>query len=324
MMSFMSWFSNLFSNEVVALAVSDQGSAKPEPYDAVRAKIVNGSVARQITIIKNLLIVLPISNKDRTRYSRTAGTSPYSGKTRSWPHRMNVDSLLNLLATSLEQIDVSRSDMKTLFHVIDLCNSKLPAMFRELELQVGQQDWNNEYSILKQMEADLKRILVEISLLPTTRSILNLEISRETSQQKGFPNIDSYKGNEELYLALEVLEKDWDKASALPLSAEDDYVIERVGNSYLPDALLLFDRFSNRTGSTNNKKALSIVKEQVQLIHQQVLFVLEQHEEDSFDLMETHTEFLKMKNSRIGIPEGNGDNVLQLEKLPPETPSLDS
>ena len=319
MMSFMSWFSNLFSNEVVSLAVSDQGAAKPEPYDVVRAKIIGGAVSQQITIIKDLLMGLPISNKDRTRYLRSASIN-YYGKTRIWPHREKVHNLLTLISTSIREIDVPRSDMKTLFHIIDLCNSKLPSLFRELEIQVGQKDWTNESSILNQMEVSLKSVLDEISVLPTHRSILNLEIINNNPKTKEFPEIASYKGNEELYLALQILEKDWDKADALPLSAEDDYVIERVGNSYLPDALLLFDRFSNRTGSTNSEKAISIVKEQVKLIHQQVLFVLEQHEEDSFDLMETHTEFLRMKNSRIGIPAVLEDKRLQLEKLPPETP----
>lgn len=319
MMSFMSWFSNLFSNEVVSLAVSDQGVVKPEPYDAVRAKITNGGVTRQIEIINQLLIVLPISSKDRTKYLRS-GELNYYGKASAFPHRKNVSDRLNLLARSLGVVDVQRSDMKTLFHVIDLCNSKLPAMLRELEIQIGQKDFSNESSILAEMTSALINILDEVAALPTTRSILNLETLHTVPDSKEFPDITSYKANDELYVALEILEKDWDKAAALPLSAEDDYVIERVGNSYLPDALLLFDRFSNRTGSTNSEKAISIVKEQVKLIHQQVLFVLEQHEEDSFDLMETHTEFLKMKNSRIGIPDVLEDKALQLGKLPPETP----
>jgi hypothetical protein len=316
----MSWFSNLFSNEVVSLAVSDQGLAKPEPYDMVRAKINSGAVSQQISIISNLVMGLPISNKDRTKYLRSgiSVTTSY-GKGRSWPHREKLTNLLSLLSTSIADIDVQRSDMKTLFHLIDLCNSTLPAMSRDLEIKIGQKDWSEEYRILADMATAISTMLDEIATLPTRRSILNLEIVSNNPKTKDFPNIDDYKENEELYSSLEKLKQDWDKASELPLSAEDDYVVERVGNSYLPDALLLFDRFSNRTGSANNQKALSIVKEQVKLIHQQVLFVLEQHEEDSFDLMETHTEFLKMKNSRMGLNESIEDTGLQLEKDSPET-----
>lgn len=311
----MSWFSNLFSNEVVSLAVSDQGSAKPEPYDAVRMKITSGAVSQQIAIIGNLIMGLPISSKDRTKYLRSgiSASSSY-GKHRSWPHREKLASLLTLLSKSIMEIDVQRSDMKTLFHLIDLCNSTLPSMSRDLEIKIGQQDWSDESGILADMITAINTMLAEIATLPTRRSILNLETVSNNPTAKDFPDIEEYRSNEELYSSLVELEKDWDKAASLPLAAEDDYVIERVGNSYLPDALLLFDRFSNRTGSVNNQKALSIVREQVQLIHQQVLFVLEQHEEDSFDLMETHTEFLKMKNSRLGLEEKIEDKGLQLEK----------
>lgn len=311
----MSWFSNLFTNEAVSFAVSDQRATTLEPYSAVREKISKGSVREQISIIKNLILTLPISNKDRTKYLRSgiSGNS-YYGKSRSWPHREKLNGLLLLLSTSIEDIDVERSDMKTLFHIIDLCNTTLPTMARELEIKIGQKNWLDEPRILDEMVSAVNKMLAEIAVLPTRRSILNLDVSPNNQKSKEFPDISSYKHNEELYASLENLEKDWDKASELPLSAEDDYVIERVGNSYLPDALLLFDRFSTRTGSANNQKALSIVKEQVQLIHQQVLFVLEQHEEDSFDLMETHTEFLKMKNARMGVKEVNGNDGLKLDK----------
>lgn len=311
----MSWFSNLFTNEAVSLAVSEQGTATLEPYSAVRGKISNGSVGTQISIIKNLILSLPISNKDRTKYLRNGISSSGSyGKTRSWPHRQKLNDLLYLLATSIGDIDVQRSDMKTLFRLIDLCNVTLPAMARELEIKIGQKNWYDETKILDDMVTAVNNMLAEITLLPTRRSILNLDTPSNNPKSKEFPDITFYKENEELYPSLEKLEKDWDKASELPLSAEDDYVIERIGNSYLPDALLLFDRFSTRTGSTNNQKALAIVKEQVNLIHQQVLFVLEQHEEDSFDLMETHTEFLKMKNSRMGLDEKIANEGMQLEK----------
>lgn len=311
----MSWFSNLFSNEVVSIAVSDQGSAKPEPYDTVRAKIASGAVSQQISIISSLIMGLTISSKDRTKYLRSGiSVTSHYGKVRSWPHREKLASLLTLLSTSIMDIDVQRSDMKTLFRLIDLCNSTLPSMSRDLEIKIGQKDWSDESRIIADMVTAINTMLTEIATLPTRRSILNLETVSNNPTAKGFPDIEEYRSNEELHSSLVELEKDWDKAAALPLSAEDDYVIERVGNSYLPDALLLFDRFSNRTGSANNQKALAIVKEQVQLIHQQVLFVLEQHEEDSFDLMETHTEFLKMKNSRLGLEEKIEDKGLQLEK----------
>lgn len=311
----MSWFSNLFTNEAVSFAVSDQRTNTLEPYSAVREKISKGSVREQINIIKNLILTLPISNKDRTRYLRSGiSGSSYYGKSRSWPHREKLNGLLLLLSTSIEDIDVERSDMKTLFHIIDLCNTILPTMARELEIKIGQKNWYDETKILDDMVIAVNNMLAEITLLPTRRSILNLDTPSNTQKSKEFPDISSYKHNEELYALLENLEKDWDKASELPLSAEDDYVIERVGNSYLPDALLLFDRFSTRTGSANNQKALSIVKEQIQLIHQQVLFVLEQHEEDSFDLMETHTEFLKMKNARMGVQDVDDTKRLSLGK----------
>jgi hypothetical protein len=315
----MSWFSNLFSNEAVSLAISEQGTVKPEPYDVIRTKIVSGAVSQQIAIIRNLLLKLPASQTIRVRYISGDRNPSMYGVNNPWPHRQNIHDRLNLLSTTLHQIDVARADMKTLFRIIDLCNETLPSMFRELEIRVGQKDWSTENTSLKRMEQAIDNMLKEIAVLPTHRSILNIEVPANKSSNKTFPDLENYKDNNELYLVLEALKQDWEKASSLPLSAEDDYVIERVGNSYLPDALLLFDRFSHRTGSTNSGKALAIVKEQVGLIHQQVLFVLEQHEEDSFNLMETHTEFLKMKNSRIGIPEDKESKRLQLDSEPPES-----
>jgi hypothetical protein len=311
----MGWFSNLFTNEVVSLAIADEGTPKLEPYAAVRTKITSGVVAQQINIIRSLILNLPVSEAVRQKHLGYS-SSNYYGDHRAWPHRDKLCKLLRLLSTSLVEVDVARSDMRTLLHVINLCNETLPATFRELELRVGQGDWTTENQTLRKMEKDITGMLAEIAVLPTKRSILNLEAIDNNPQNKDFPNLETYRSNEELYASLKALQEDWDKAAALPLSAEDDYVIERVGNSYLPDALLLFDRFCHRTGSTNSGKAITIVKEQVSLIHQQVMFVLEQHEEDSFDLMETHTEFLKMKNSSIGIVKNKS---LQLEEEPPET-----
>lgn len=325
MMSCMGWFSNLFTNEAVSLAITDQGrsgTATPEPYSAVRTKLTSGLVTQQIMIIRDLIVRLPVSSSER--YKHTSGGKAsynYYGTERPWPHRADAYTLMTLLSKSLKEIDVERSDMKTLLRVIDLCNVKLPAKFRELEIQVGQNNWTTERKMLTEMETALKDMLAEVVLLPTTRSILNLEeVTNNNPASKSFPVIESYKDNTELYDALVSLKTSWDKAAELPLSAEDDYVIERVGNSYLPDALLLFDRFCRRTGAESSGKALAIVKEQVELIHQQVAFVLEQHEEDSFSLMETHTEFLKMKNSHIGVNENKDSKRLELEDATPETP----
>lgn len=318
MMSFMGWFSNLFNNEAIALAVFEEhesqapSSNRPEPYEVVRKKITAGEVTRQLYILQELLKSLPVSYETRHRYLENGTRNPNRyGIELQWPHREKLSSLLNLLKNALKDVDVKRADMKTLLRVIDFCNETVPSKLRKLEIQIGSKDWVEEAGILKSLEKDAHLILNEVALLPTSRSILNIDSPTADPTAKDFPNISMYKEQEELYAALESLEADWDKAAKLSLSAEDDYVIERVGNSYLPDALLLFDRFRHRTASTNSGKALSMVKEQVELIHQQVLFVLEQNEEDSFDLMETHTEFLKMKNSRMG---STGDKGLNLRK----------
>lgn len=308
----MGWFSNLFTNEAVSFALVESSERSIEPYSAVRAQIASGRVIEQISILRNLLLKLPVSNPTRNKILRSGNSVRNYGVSQQWPHREKLNDLLSLLARSTTDIDVERSDMKTLFHINDLCNTKLPAMLRELELRIGQKDWSDEPESLRAMEQAVSEVLGEIAKLPTKRSILNIEVLDNNPTAKDFVDIEYYKDNPEVFTLLEALKADWDKASLLPLSAEDDYVIERVANSYLPDALLLFDRFCHRTGSTNTAKALEIVKEQIKLIHQQVSFVLEQHEEDSFSLMETHTEFLKAKNARIGVPDGG--SKIQLSK----------
>lgn len=316
----MSWFSNLFTNEAVTRAVMDQQGNGPrviEPYDSVRRMIYDGSVQSQISVLLNLVLKLPTSPKNKSaamRRARERGLYTHKHGIESyWPHREKLAQLLRTLSSVLTDVDVNRADLKTLLRVIDLCNDTLPSTLREMEIKLAKNDWDTEANFIVSMEIRIATMLDEISLLPTTRSILNVVVSESENQVKAFPEINTYSSTGGLYEALTSLQTDWNKAVGLPLSAEDDYVIERVGNSYLPDALLLFDRFRHRTGSENNQKAMKMVVEQVELIHQQVLFVIEQHEEDSFDLMETHTEFLKMKNSRMGASlESKG---LSLDKL---------
>ena len=118
-------------------------SAKPEPYDMVRAKIASGAVSQQISIISNLIMGLPISNKDRTKYLRSGisvTTSLWQGSFMASSGKAGKPTQLTVHEHNAD-IDVQRSDMKTLFHLIDLCNSTLPSMSRDLEIKIGQKDW---------------------------------------------------------------------------------------------------------------------------------------------------------------------------------------
>lgn len=308
----MNWLSNLFSNDIVKRAILEDtilqkvNTGEGETYKGIKGQISDNSVERQIFALRGFMMSIPASPNHRRNHS-----NPNYGKSMQWPHRLTVSTHLQLLNTKIKEIDLDRADMKVLMKIIDTCNTTIPQVLTKIDLEAKLNSWDDERKNLIFIQTTIEKLLYEIQSLPSKLSKLNIDSIDESTGEKTFPPIEAYKSVPTLYEQLQALKTDWDKAVELPLVIEDDYVIERVGTSYLPDALLLFERFSVRVGEKNDK-ALKIVLEQVAIIHEQVLFVIEQHQEDSFDLMEAHTEFLKSKSRNLGMTSKN--EVLSLNK----------
>ena len=313
-LSFMGWFSNLFKlsseKESAASAVTPNQANETKvllstalPYSHIRNQFINGDVAKQIEALRKVIFELPAKNNGTNVYAKTKklGRDPAP-----WGNRYYANKYLIALRQALHPdiFDGQRAEVKELIKIIHFVNETLPAKVRDMEVGILKGSWEKENSIIQDISLSTAEVLEIIAKLPTKRSSLTLEEPTEQIADKRFPNLDEYKSDETLYNALKSLEDDWVLACSLSLSSEDEYVIERVGNAYLPDALLLFDRFQRRGNDSAHSKAKDILKEQVELIHHQVKFVIEQNDEDNLNEMETHTAFLRMKNNGSQISEG--------------------
>lgn len=310
----MGWFFNLFSysgsaDTSVELAVSPR---RKDSNAELREFFAKDKVAAQIDVLIDLVNAFPAKP-----YHRSNTRKNING---IWPHRLPVNNQLLALKAAVRPtvIDIERSDAKILSDTLILCNETIPQKLRELEVQILQESWYGEEKTYVTIRNLISSELTKIATLPTKRSTLRTEgneptpeADAETSEDVTFPDITSYSNHVELHQSLVELKKDWETASDLPLDSEDSYIIEMVGRSYLPDALVLFDQFCKRTKAATNPKALAILTDQIKLIHQQVQLVLSQNEEDSLTAMQTHTEFLRMKNNQAGI---SNDKTLHLQK----------
>lgn len=316
----MGWFFNLFSyndadsaSASEARGVTSAAKSNKDASSSVRKFFKEDRVATQVQLMINMVMGFPAKP-----YHRSSTRKNSQG---IWPHRIYIINQLQALKSAVHPsvIDTERADPKILLEVLKLCNDTIPLKLRELELLIMQENWNTEdrtYHALKGLIADE---MLKIAQLPTKRSTLHLEsqptqvvISEPEQDAIAFPDIEPYSNHSELHQSLSELKKDWESASGLPLDSEDSYIIEMVGSSYLPDALTLFNQFCKRTKAETNPKALAILTDQIKLIHQQVQLVLSQNEEDHLTAMQTHTEFLRMKNNQAGISDGQ---ALQLQKL---------
>lgn len=261
-------------------------------------KFKSREVDAAIGMLRTAVIHLPVEPEMRRRY----GNANYSSWRQPYPCRQKACQRFSFLARKLLTVDYNRADSRSLLFIIDILNEKAPKLIRNMETEFTLEGWVSEVWMLAELTNLIETAITEATKMPSTLSTLHAEIpNAEGELSITFSDISQYIGDEILTAALTKLQGDWEMAYALPLEAEDEFTIEQIVLSYLPDALTLYERFRRRTGALASEKAKALLLEQLQLIHKQVQFVLEQHTDDSFSMMEAHTNFLKAKNAQLGI-----------------------
>ena len=305
---YMGWFSfkNKNDDKSNTEAVSEPVATFHYTDEQVREQIRSGQASEQLRSFERILLTFP-SPYEYRRHAKQFWPQQYSefGVTRHWPKNQSLANTLLSFADAISDIDVDRSRASNLLAVTKICNEAIPRIFRKQELKNSQ-----GYTYTEKFEEELKPVINELGkhleYLPTHRSTLGVKVTNGNIVSKLFPTIDNYADNKELYELLTAIKQDWLRANELPLNPEDEHLIEQIGASYLKDSLRLYDQFCRRTG-TQNGKALVILTEQLTLIHQQILFVLEQNAQNAMNTMESHTEFLKAKNLKLGTTKSELD-----------------
>lgn len=113
-----------------------------------------------------------------------------------------------------------------------------------------------------------------------------------------FPTFNT--GIEKLDEAIVSLQGMWEAAVKKKGTVEDEYFLEQMRDSYLPDAWKLFEGF--RYASEEMKeKATQILMEQIELLGNQLTDILGKQAVLSLEALKSQTEFLK---SRVDSPSG--------------------
>lgn len=144
------------------------------------------------------------------------------------------------------------------------------------------------------------RRFIENSLFNFSASLAQVVIDNKltsteqvkTSTVKGTFNIDVCNiKNEDIRVKLLELEKLWKEAGKNKLSSEEEYFMERITSSYIPDALNLFQRL--QVGSeTIQKKSKKVLLDQLTVIEERVSEILETKLETLLDSMLTQTNVI--------------------------------
>lgn len=117
-------------------------------------------------------------------------------------------------------------------------------------------------------------------------------ISTGTSAANVFPKIQT--SNKELNTTLLHLEDLWVEASSKKNSIEDEYILEEIAHSYLPDAAKLYSTFKLAKPEYQQQAEL-IILEQIKLLETRIQAILDSSFEAALLALSTQTEFLKTK-----------------------------
>jgi hypothetical protein len=293
------------------LALSDNSNsmrvaARDTRERSIRQHFTNGTVYMAIDNLRNSYIRLPINPQILRDTRESVAVNSYRNYTTPYPHRKKTADMFSFLRQKLTTVDFERAMLSNLDTIILTLNERVPKHLSEMETELRLEGFADEAYYDEDLRELLEQAITAATKLPSRLSILHVDSVQGTAQEGpealvSFPDISSYKDQENLSEELTALKQDWENAHELPLSVEDSFTIEQVVTSYLPEALSLFERFRRRTGDVGVNKAQGLLLEQVKLIRKQVSFVLEQHSDDSLNMMEAHMSFLKAKNEQLGL-----------------------
>jgi hypothetical protein len=292
------------------LAVPNDTSARVTARDAreisIRQHFTNGTVYSAIDTLRNSYLRLPVSPQILRDTRESVAVISYRNYTIPYPHRKKTADMFDFLRLKLTTADFERALSSNLDNIILVLNERIPKHLSEMETELRLEGFVDEKYYDEDLQGFLEQAINVATRLPSKLSILHVDNRQGNPQEASdalisFPDISSYLDQESLSEELTALKQDWESAHELPLGVEDRFTIEQVASSYLPEALSLFERFRRRTGDVGVNKAQGLLLEQVKLIRKQVSFVLEQHSDDSLNMMEAHMSFLKAKNEQLGL-----------------------
>jgi len=281
-------------------------SARDARELSIRQHFTEGTVYTAIDNLRNTYLRLPVSKQVRLNTAKSVAVNAYRDYTLPYPHRKKTAGMFRFLSTKLATVDYDRALISQLDTIIMVLNERIPKHLSEMETEFLLEGFGDEDYYDEDLQSFLEQAITAATKLPSKLSILHTDNIQgkpvEASETHVvFPDISSYLDQENLSEELTALKQDWENAHELPLGVEDSFTIEQVAISYLPEALGLFERFRRRAGDTSVHKAQELLLEQVKLIRKQVSFVLEQHSDDSMNMMEAHMSFLKAKNEQLGL-----------------------
>lgn len=273
---------------------------------SVRQHFTDGTVYTAIENLRNSYLRLPVSPQVLRDTRESVAVTSYRNYTTPYPHRKKTAEMFSFLRQKLATADFERSTLSLLENIRFLLNERIPKHLSEMETELRLEGFIDEGYYDEDLQELLEQAITSATRLPSKLSILHVDSVQEMPQGDSeplvsFPDISSYQDQEKLLEELTALKQDWENAYELPLGVEDRFTIEQVATSYLPEALNLFERFRRRTGDVGVNKTQDLLLEQVKLIRKQVSFVLEQHSDDSLNMMEAHMSFLKAKNEQLGL-----------------------
>lgn len=144
----------------------------------------------------------------------------------------------------------------------------------------------------------LKNIYTSLLLIRANQHTIKLdsapriEVASSGTSILSFPSLNL--ADEELKTSVRRLENLWSQARAKSNSEEDEYFLDEVVKTYLPDAWKLYQAFQYSPAEARHE-AGQMLAEQLQLIESQIVTILKSHLSHDLSEMKLHTEFLKAR-----------------------------
>lgn len=136
----------------------------------------------------------------------------------------------------------------------------------------------------------LKGVYAKLGLIQERQAIISFQASIPQITFKVPFSVSEGKGK--LRLAMVSLQRSWDRASKMNLSAEDRFFVDQVAGQYFPDAWSMLQSFTSSNGDLVSE-AEALFLEQLNLMQKRLDAIGNQEQKQSLQQMEAHTSFLR-------------------------------
>lgn len=139
----------------------------------------------------------------------------------------------------------------------------------------------------------LKKAYAQLGLIKERQAAISFQASIPKVTFKVPFSVSESKGK--LRLAMASLQKSWDRASKMNLSAEDRFFVDQVAGQYFPDAWSMLESFTSSVSSSSDlvSEAEALFLEQLSLMQKRLDVIGNQEQKQSLHQMEAHVSFLR-------------------------------